>query len=213
MGASANPAMTTNPYQAAAQAQQGAMQTYADPSAAAANLMNPYENQVVQQTLRDVGQQALSAQNTLGAQAQAAGAFGGSRHGIAEAEMAKSYTQLMADQAAKMRQSGYDRSMDNAFRAAQGLQSAGQQAFGYGQSIQQQQMLEGGMQQAAMQALIDAARNQYLGYTGSPQQGLAALFGGAGLTQGTQGSSQTYQPGLYDYLSLGAETAAKVYGM
>ena len=64
-----------------------------------------------------------------------------------------------------------------------------------------------------MQSLIDAARKQYGGYTAAPQQGLAAMFGGANLTQGTQGSSQTYQPGLFDYLTLGAETAAKVYGM
>ena len=47
------------------------------------NYQNPYESQVVQQTLRDVGSQALNAQNMLGAQATAAGAFGGSRHGIA----------------------------------------------------------------------------------------------------------------------------------
>ena len=208
MGASANPAMTTNPYQAAAQAQQGAMRTYADPGAAAANLMNPYESQVVQQTLRDVGQQALKAQNVLGAQAEAAGAFGGSRHGIAEAEMAKGYTQQMADQAARMRQQGYGQAMQTALQAAQGLQGAGQQAFGYGQAIQQQQMQQGAMQQAAMQSLIDAARRQYSGYTGAPQQGLAAMFGGAGLTQGTQGTSQTRQPGLFDYLTLGAQTYA-----
>ena len=210
MAGAANPAMTTNPYQAAAQAQQGAMRTYADPGAAAANLMNPYESQVVQQTLRDVGQQALKAQNVLGAQAEAAGAFGGSRHGIAEAEMAKGYTQQMADQAARMRQQGYGQAMQTALQAAQGLQGAGQQAFGYGQAIQQQQMRQGAMQQAAMQSLIDAARRQYLGYTGAPQQGLAAMFGGAGLTQGTQGTSQTYQPGLFDYLTLGAST---IYGM
>ena len=225
MGASANPAMTTNPYQAAAQAQQGAMgRTAAGLTETAAqgigNYQNPYESQVVGQTLRDVGQQALKAQNALGAQASAAGAFGGSRHGIAEAEMAKGYTQQMFDQAARMRQQGFNTALGaaQADRAAQlaaagQLAGMGQQAFGYGQAIQQQQMRQGAMQQAAMQSLIDAARKQYGGYTAAPQQGLAAMFGGANLTQGTQGSSQTYQPGLFDYLTLGAETAAKVYGM
>jgi len=210
MGASANPNMVANPFQRASMANMGAMQTFANPGAAAAGLMNPYENQVVQATMRDVGQQALKAQNVLGAQAQQAGAFGGSRHGIAEAEMAKNYTQQMADQSARMRQSGYNQAMNNAFTAAQGLQGAGQQAFGMGQAVNQQQMQQGAMQQAAMQSLIDAAKNQFQGYTKGPQAGLAAMFGGAGLTEGTRGSSDTYQPGLFDYLTSAAST---FYGM
>ena len=66
------------------------------------------------------------------------------------------------------------------------------------------------MQQAAMQSLIDAAKNQFQGYTKGPQAGLAAMFGGAGLTEGTRGSSDTYQPGLFDYLTSAAST---FYGM
>jgi len=225
MGASANPAMAANPYQAAAQAQMGAMGRTAQglnetAAQGMGNYQNPYESQVVQQTLRDVGSQALNAQNMLGAQATAANAFGGSRHGIAEAEMAKNYTQQMFDQANRMRQQGFNTALGaaQADRAAQ-LGAAGQlaglggQAFGYGQSIQQQQLQQGAMQQAAMQGLIDAAKNQYQGYTKAPQAGLAALFGGAGLTQGTQGETKTYQPGLMDYLTMGAEAAGKIYGM
>ena len=209
MGASANPNMVANPFQRASTANMGAMQTFANPAAAAANLMNPYENQVVQATMRDVGQQALKAQNVLGAQAQQAGAYGGSRHGIAEAEMAKNFTQQMADQSARMRQSGYNQAMNNAFTAAQGLQGAGQQAFGMGQAVNRQQMQQGAMQQAAMQSLIDAARKQYQGYAASPAAGLATMFGGANLTRGTQGESQSYQPGLFDYLTTAASSAAR----
>jgi hypothetical protein len=68
---------------------------------------NPYESQVVQQSLTDLGGAQEKALNQMGAQASAAGAFGGSRQGIAEAETRKAY----ADQAARMvsglRQSGY----------------------------------------------------------------------------------------------------------
>ena len=71
------------------------------------NYQNPYESQVVQQTLRDIGTQAQLGQQNLAAQAQAANAFGGSRHGIAEAEAMKGYTQQMADAAARMRQQGF----------------------------------------------------------------------------------------------------------
>jgi AraC-like DNA-binding protein len=68
---------------------------------------NPYETQVVQQTLRDIGTQAQLGQQNLAAQAQAAKAFGGSRHGIAEAEAMKGYTQQMADAAGRLRQQGF----------------------------------------------------------------------------------------------------------
>ena len=44
---------------------------------------NPYESQVVQQSLSDLERSRLMQQNQLGAQASAAGAFGGSRQGIA----------------------------------------------------------------------------------------------------------------------------------
>ena len=58
---------------------------------------NPYENQVVQQSLGDLERSRLMAQNVGGAQAGSANAFGGSRHGIAEAETNRAY----ADQAAR----------------------------------------------------------------------------------------------------------------
>lgn len=236
MGAAANPNMVTNPFQQASQAQVGALgamspamnrvgqgltQTAAEGMAA---YQNPYEDQVVQASMRDIGNKGLQMQNTLGAQATAAGAFGGSRHGIAEAELAKSTQQQMLDQAARLRQQGFNTAL-GASQAdlgrqlgaagqlsgmASNLANLGGQSFGYGQAINQQQMQQGAMQQAAMQSLIDAAKNQYQGYTKGPQAGLAAMFGGAGLTEGTKGSSSTFQPGLMDYLTTAAST---FYGM
>lgn len=88
-------------YQAA---QQG---TPATAASQMANYQNPYETQVVQQTLRDIGTQAQMGQENLDAQAQRAKAFGGSRHGVAQAEAMKGYTQQMADAAARMRQQGF----------------------------------------------------------------------------------------------------------
>jgi len=75
-----------------------------------------------------------------------------------------------------------------------------------GQGIQQQQMQQGLQQQVLNQALIDAARQQYAGYTGAPMQSLqaplAALGVGGDLGQKTQ--TGTYSPGLFNYLQLGA---------
>jgi len=223
---------------------------------------NPYESQVVQQSLTDLGGAQEKALNQMGAQATAARAFGGSRQGIAEAETRKSY----ADQAARMvsglRQSGYQQAQQLAgqdiarqmqtdaanqaalnaqrqFGAMQGmtaqqlnqgagLQGAqfrlgaagqmgnlGQQAFGTSQAIQQQQMQQGLMQQGLMQQLIDAARGQYSGYTGAPQQSLGLPLAALGATPVPQTTTQTQKPGLFNYLQLGASlcwVAREVYG-
>lgn len=212
---------------------------------------NPYESQVVQQSLTDLGGAQEKALNQMGAQATAARAFGGSRQGIAEAETRKSY----ADQAARMvsglRQSGYQQAQQLAgqdiarqmqadaanqaalnaqrmFGASQGmtaqqlnqgagLQGAqfrlgaagqmgnlGQQAFGTSQAIQQQQMQQGLMQQALQQQLIDAARGQYAGYTGAPQQSLGLPLAALGAAPVPQTTTQSQKPGLLNYLQLGA---------
>jgi hypothetical protein len=96
------------PQQVAATNYQAAQQTTPMTAASAMQgYQNPYETQVVQQTLRDIGTQAQLGQQNLAAQAQRASAFGGSRHGIAEAEAMKGYTQQMADAAARMRQQGF----------------------------------------------------------------------------------------------------------
>jgi hypothetical protein len=134
MAGGANPQQiaAASPYQQAAGAQAGALagtqaamqyqpqqvkatsyeaSTMARPEQAATQMgayTNPYESQVVQQTLRDIGSQAQMGQQNLAAQARAAKAFGGARHGVAEAEAMKGYTQQMSDAAARMRQQGFN---------------------------------------------------------------------------------------------------------
>jgi hypothetical protein len=65
---------------------------------------NPYEQQVVQQSLADINRQQQMAMNQLGAQAQGQGAFGGSRQGVAEAELARNYGDIAARTASGLRQ-------------------------------------------------------------------------------------------------------------
>ena len=91
MAGSANPNMiqpTANQYNQASMAQQGSLarpaQALKETAASGmANYQNPYDQAVVDRTLRDVGGAAQIGLNTLDAQADAAGAYGGSRHGIA----------------------------------------------------------------------------------------------------------------------------------
>ena len=205
MAGGANPSMAQaaiNPYQRASGANQMALQTYANPGAAAANMMNPYQQQVIDTTLRDVGNAAQIGMNTIDAQAQAAGAFGGSRHGVQGAEAMKGYQQQALDKVGALRQQGYNTAMNNAFTSASGLQNAGQQAFNMGQAVQQQQGRQGALQQAAMQSLIDAGRKQFAGYAGQPTQAMNAFAQGlTGVQRVPMGGEQSYMnPGLLNYM-------------
>lgn len=214
----------SNPYNQASMAQQGAMaRTAAGMGQTAAGGMaayqNPYENQVVQQTLRDVGSAAQMGLNQIGAQAQQARAFGGSRQGIAEAEALKGYTQQMTDAAGRLRAQGFNTALGASqadlgrqLGAAGQLAGMGQQSFGYGQQIQNMQMQQGAMQQAAMQQLIDQARQQYQGYANAPTQKMQLPLQALGMvpystSSTTTGGAQTtsMNPGLFNYLQVGAQ--------
>jgi hypothetical protein len=203
---------------------------------------NPYENQVVKQSLRDIERSRQMQQKVGGAQASAAGAFGGSRHGIAEAETNRAFADQAAQTASGLRQSGYANAqglagqdvgyMNQAAQYNTGAQNAammanqqaglqgnqqhlmaagqmgqlGNQAFNTGQMIQQNQMQQGLMQQGLQQALIDAARNQYAGYTGSPGASLSAPLAALGVAGPNSGSTTTGTTtnSIWDYLSTGA---------
>jgi len=180
---------------------------------------NPYEAQVVQNTMDDLERARLMQQNQMSASASSAGAFGGSRQGIAEAETNLGFARQAANTAAQLRQAGYNQALTSAGQdVGYGLQQGqqrlqqGQQlgslanlGLGMGQSIQNQQSQQGLQQQMMNQALIDAAKQQYAGYTGAPLGSLnapLAAIGAGSVGQGTTTGGK--QPGLYDYLALGA---------
>ena len=180
---------------------------------------NPYENQVVNNTLNDIERSRVMAQNDTGYSASAAGAFGGSRHGIADAETNIGYAREASDTAAELRQAGYTQALksagvdvgygyqDNADRLAQSTQlgELSNMGFGFGQDIAAQQQQYGLQQQIMNQALIDQAKNQYLGYTDSPLNSLNAPIAAIGAgSQGQGTTTATRNPGIYDYLALAA---------
>jgi hypothetical protein len=181
--------------------------------------MNPYESQVVGQTLSDLERARQMQQNMLGAQATRAGAFGGSRQGIAEAETNRAFAEQAARTAGQLRAIGFGQAQQAAQQdiatqmAAQARQqqAAAQLAdisnlgFGMGRQISSDLAQQGLAQQMMQQALIDAARQQYAGFQGAPQQALAqqqAALAGSDLGQRTV--TDTRQTGLFDYLQLGA---------
>lgn len=210
MAGGANPSMVQSiatPMQRASGANLQAINTYSNPSAAAANMMNPYQQQVVDATIRDVGNAAQMGLNQIGSQAQSAGAFGGSRQAIAEAEALKGFNQQALDQVSRLNQQGYQQSINNAFNAAQGLQNAGQQSFNMGNQLQQNQMMQGAMQQQMMQNLINAGKQQYAGFTGSPQDGLNTMLSTISAQPQLGGEERSFKPGLFNYLQFAAGMA------
>jgi hypothetical protein len=88
--------------------------------------------------------------------------------------------------------------------AASQLGNLGRQSFGYGQQIQQQQAREGAMQRQIQQQLIDQARGGFQRYTGAPAQGLSTLLSTLSGVPNVTGQQQSFQPGLFNYLQLGA---------
>jgi len=182
---------------------------------------NPYETQVVNQSLADLERSRLMAQNVGGAQASAANAYGGSRQGIAEAETNRAFADQAARTASGLRQTGYQNAQTMArdaqvrnqsaglsgstqrLNAANQLGSLSNLGFGMGQTIQNRMDQQGAMQQALQQQLINAGKNQYAGYTGAPAQSLQYLLSAVGGAPAVNSTEKGYEPGLFDYLTLG----------
>lgn len=253
--------------------------------------MNPYTNQVVDVAMRDLQRAQQIQQMQAGADATAAGAFGGSRHGIMEAETNRAFADAFARQSAGLRQAGFQNAQQAAladigarnrasefnignslqaqlanqqaglqnaqFGSAQDLraqlanqgqgyqnaalmlqaqqanQNAGLQSqlanqraglaqasnllnasnafarnanlgFGMGQGVNQNLMQQGTMQQALQQRLMDAARGQFQNFQQAPMLSLGAFGQALGATPVPQTTTNTRQPGLFDYLTMGA---------
>jgi hypothetical protein len=186
--------------------------------------MNPYTTEVIDAQQADVLRGANIGLDQLGAQAQQAKAFGGSRHGIAMSELGRGVGEIMGQQAAGLRQANFAQAQEAARQdqlanqaidiqgAGHRLASAGQLGnlsnlgFGMGQTVNQNLAQQGAMQQALQQAVFDASAQKYKEYTGHPVAGLGYLTQALNATPLSTPQTQTLtkQPGLFDYLTLAA---------
>lgn len=176
--------------------------------------MSPFMSNVVQQTMAAQAQQNAQQRRALTGEAIRAGAFGGDRAGIAQANLA--YQQNLANQQtlANLLQGGYGQALgafqqqqgvnlaaEQANRAAlqqtgQSLAGLGQQAFGMGTGAAQQQAALG-------QALAGLYGQQAQGLQGLGQQ----QFG-----QGLSAAQQQAQLAQQGY-GMGAGTAQALAGL
>jgi len=195
----------------------GATQMF-DPSSAS-RFYDPYEDQVVQQTLEDINR--ASAQQDIGLRDRAIsqGAFGGSRGRIAQEELARQTGRGAAEAVGALRSQGFGRAQDAArqsFEAQQGRQAGlaslqsglgGQQAaIGGQQAALGSQMAGLGQQQVQRgQALGGFGSNimqggQQLGGLGQLASGMGQQFGQIG--QGIAGLGQQGQGMLGNQINM-----------
>ena len=205
-GAGPTAASPNNVYQQSANAYQGALSN-TDPGSfgarTAAN-MNPYTQQVTNRSMADLERQRLMSMNNMGAAATQANAFGGSRHGVAEAETNRNFADIGANMYANQNMNNFNNAQNVSMQQGNNLANLSQQGFGYGQAIGNQQMQQGLLQQGLSQQLIDAAKQQWQGYTNAPAQSLSYPLAAIGGVPQPQSSTSTKKPGLFDYLTLGA---------
>ena len=177
---------------------------------------DPYQQQVTQEALKEIDRQAAMAQNRLAGQAVGAGAFGGSRFGIQQSELARgaqdlrsrrifedlsrNYQQALgAMQAANQQQLQQGQAFGQLGQATSGISGAmaglGGQAQAMGQSDVNQLMGIGGLQQQLAQAGMTAGYQNALNQQMAPYN---QLGWGANILQtlapGTGPTAQTISP-------------------
>jgi hypothetical protein len=258
---------------------------------------NPYESQVVGQSLSDLDRARQMQAMQLNAQATRAGAFGGSRQALMQSELGRNYLDQSARTASGLRQAGFQNAQQlagqdiasrmqadlanqstglqagttnaqlaqqvnlanqaarnnmsqfnvgNQFQASlanqnarnnmsqfnignqlqaslanQGATLAGSQqrlnaagqlgsasnlGFGMGMDLQNQAMQQGALEQGINQMILDRAQAQYAGMQNAPAQSLGYMSQALGATPTPMTQTNTKQPGLFDYLTLGATT-------
>ena len=116
-----------------------------DPSINVDQFMNPYTQEVIDQTLEDIARQGALQQQAQDAQAVSSGAFGGSRQGIMDARLAGNILREQARAGGQLRAQGFEsarQAAQQAFEQAQARRQAAGQGIGqlglnFGQLAQQ----------------------------------------------------------------------------
>ena len=158
--------------------------------------MDPYTEDVIAATQADIARQGAMQQNQLGASAVGAGAFGGSRQGIAQGEIARNVMDQQARTGAQLRSQGFAQAQNLAQQAAQQqlkqaqltgqlgqtVAGLGSQTAALGQLGQQMGVQDintllgiGGLQQGQAQKQLDIDKQNILAEEALPFQKIGFL--------------------------------------
>jgi hypothetical protein len=93
----------------------------------------------------------------------------------------------------------------NRLSASSQLGALSNLGFGMGQTVQGNLSQQGNQQQLMVQALIDAAKSQYGGYTGAPAEGLGYVTQALGATGTPTSTTSSSNPGLFGLLTAASQ--------
>jgi hypothetical protein len=195
-------------------------QQYSGPGAYQ-QFMSPYQQQVIDTTLQEYDRQRQIAQQGISSQAIQAGAFGGGREGVQQAEFGAQSLQNRAALQAQLLQQGYGQAQQAAGTAFAQQQSLAQMQPVLSAQTVQQLGSAGTSNLAYQQAILDAQRQaaqfayqepyQRLGVFGSGVTGLLAGQPNVPFSQQLQQSG--VGAGQASPLSQALGSAANVYGL
>ena len=162
-----------------------------DPKSAA-GFINPYQDAVTKQGLDEMRRQGTIGLNQINANAVAGGAFGGARHGIAEAEHRRNMMDKQSQfinqsnaqnfgQAQNAAMQNFQNQMARQAGAAQGIGGLGQVSSGMQQNVATQLGQLGG-QYGTFGQQLGALGGRY-GQMGETQAGIGQQLGQVGLNQ------------------------------
>ena len=182
---------------------------------AATPFMDQYQQDVTAEALKEIDRQAAMAQNQLAGQAVKAGAFGGSRFGVAQSELARSAQDLKSRRIFEDLSRNFQQAQGAARAANQqrlqagqvfgqlgrGVGSIGGAIAGLGGQLQQQQRQDvnqllgiGGLQQQQLQREADVGTANIAAMQNAPFQRLSTSAGILQQLLPTLVGSQTIAP-------------------
>jgi len=194
------------------------------------DFMDPYTEDVIATTQADIARQGAIQQNQLGASAVGSGAFGGSRQGIAQGEIARNVMDQQARTGAQLRSQGFAQAQQSAQQAAQqqlrqaqlggqlGVSQAGLGQLGQQMGVQDINTLLGigGLQQGQTQKGLDIARANELAQQSLPYQQvgfMSDIFRGVPALQQTFSKSSTPAPSATSQMLGLAQAGIGAYGL
>ena len=202
------------PFLQTAAAQAGQAGQFVGPQAYQ-QFMSPYQQDVIDTTLREFDVQAAKGIPAIAAQAIGAGAFGGGREGVARAEYQQASDRNRAALQAQLLQQGFGQAQQLAqqqFQNQMGLAQAAPQLFGQQISalsaLGTQQQAQAQAELSAQQQLLQQQANRPLNLAQQLGQGVTSLIAGYPAQFQTQ-TTPTPSP-LQTALGAGA-TLAGVY--
>ena len=162
------------------------------------SFMDPYRQQVIDETMRQMDRQGAIAQQGLSAQAVRSGAFGGEREGVQRAELQRNIMDQKSATIANLLSQGYSQAQANAMATFEQQQ---QRQMGAGQGIGQQAVQQAQLGQGAAGLYGNLAQGQI-----GAGQGLGQL--GVQQAQLGQGAAEQYMQAAQQYGNLASQGGA-----